>query len=755
MAKSKQRKTAQETTELPLPSPHGRGTRLAITLVPIVVILLARQISLPGVDPGALTRSPLGTDQVSIIALGIMPMVSAALIVEIVAALVPRWQHLRHGGVSGRAKLQRAMDILSVVLALFQSYASATYLQPFTVHPGIGSQLRVMLTLMAGSMGLKLLADFVSTRGLVNGYGLLLGTSTILDIGYGLIVQRQPLTPLTMICLAGKIIAIAVLTWFLLQQQHKAILHSVVPLSIDGTKDDAKDVEPSENPYAAPNESSTFIDDSKEQASPSPVTLPGPVAGIVSYSTVVSVLAIPGALASMLPQSVIVASLLDDRIQVLGRLALILGLTWLLAWLFQQPRRVANVYARLGGTKESRAELEAEASNALSHARPYALIFIFGLFIIDLVTKKYARMDLVGTTGVVVIVAALLDLMREYKVSGTHKDLVPIWPEHRPYALSAAKTALEREGILVHVRDERQRLILQFGAAYLPMVICVPQADAKKAQKILDRVLRVEPDENSQKAELYAPSWNRRYAPVGNGLILGIGVLAVTTLYYSVPSYYTEKPQSVVKMNLEFVLVDDDHSITDEVKDTFPQRENEIRIEREQVSVGVGKQAVREYAVAKMMNGETLSAARMRLEKWLKSIQLPAGSRAAVGEYQEYDPDSGTNQIIGWRTYLLKGEAIIKNDDVRQAEAMPTPEHDLPGWLVRLALKPAGATRFEQVTGENIKRRFAIVLDGRVKSAPVIQTRIPGGIATITMGSADVEQQERDARYLELVLNSP
>jgi preprotein translocase subunit SecD len=71
-----------------------------------------------------------------------------------------------------------------------------------------------------------------------------------------------------------------------------------------------------------------------------------------------------------------------------------------------------------------------------------------------------------------------------------------------------------------------------------------------------------------------------------------------------------------------------------------------------------------------------------------------------------------------------------------------------------LTFTDAGGTIFERITGENIKRRFAIILDDRVESAPVIQSRIPGGNASITMGSSDPQKQLEDSRKLELVLRS-
>jgi len=64
------------------------------------------------------------------------------------------------------------------------------------------------------------------------------------------------------------------------------------------------------------------------------------------------------------------------------------------------------------------------------------------------------------------------------------------------------------------------------------------------------------------------------------------------------------------------------------------------------------------------------------------------------------------------------------------------------------------ADRFEEVTGANVQRRFAIILDDEIDSAPVIRTKIGGGRASITLGAGDPEQQLQQARQLELVLRS-
>jgi preprotein translocase subunit SecD len=96
--------------------------------------------------------------------------------------------------------------------------------------------------------------------------------------------------------------------------------------------------------------------------------------------------------------------------------------------------------------------------------------------------------------------------------------------------------------------------------------------------------------------------------------------------------------------------------------------------------------------------------------------------------------------VVESRT-LMTGEYIV--------DARVRPSSQLQGPYVELMLNSTGARLFEQITGANVKRRLAIVLDNRVYSAPVIQERIGGGRASIT-GSFDI----KEARDLAIVLRA-
>ena len=111
---------------------------------------------------------------------------------------------------------------------------------------------------------------------------------------------------------------------------------------------------------------------------------------------------------------------------------------------------------------------------------------------------------------------------------------------------------------------------------------------------------------------------------------------------------------------------------------------------------------------------------------------------------QDRDPLSGEPIRT---TYTLERQTLLSGDGV--ADARVRPSVDIEGPYVELILNNSGAETFEEVTGANVGRRLAIVLDNTVYSAPVIRDRIGGGHASIT-GGFDI----REARDLAIVLRA-
>ena len=213
---------------------------------------------------------------------------------------------------------------------------------------------------------------------------------------------------------------------------------------------------------------------------------------------------------------------------------------------------------------------------------------------------------------------------------------------------------------------------------------------------------------------------------------------------------------------LEFKLLDDETDFFGPVaKSATPENlPDGLRFERENAPVGVDengetKSKTNTYAFIKRGEKETSNQTLARLKEWVATLDVPPDRELGYELVRDTDPTTLKETESGWRTFFLKSRAEITGDLIRDAAAVPDQSQGSFGqWHVALTFTDQGGRIFERITGENIKRRFAIILDKRVESAPVIQARIPGGHATITLGSNDPEIQLRDARKLELVLRS-
>jgi preprotein translocase subunit SecD len=213
---------------------------------------------------------------------------------------------------------------------------------------------------------------------------------------------------------------------------------------------------------------------------------------------------------------------------------------------------------------------------------------------------------------------------------------------------------------------------------------------------------------------------------------------------------------------LEFKLLDDDHDYMGEVNKTAPKESlpEGLQFRSETASIGLddkGDQVTKQitYALLPKKPEESSQQALTRMREWVATLEAPPDREIGLELEYTTDPDTLKETESGWRSYLLKSRAEITGDMVSDAQATPdTGQSALGGWHVQLRFTDQGGRIFDRITAANVKRRFAIILDRRVESTPVILTRISGGVASITLGSRDPEIQLRDARKLELVLRS-
>lgn len=145
--------------------------------------------------------------------------------------------------------------------------------------------------------------------------------------------------------------------------------------------------------------------------------------------------------------------------------------------------------------------------------------------------------------------------------------------------------------------------------------------------------------------------------------------------------------------------------------------------------------------------GDRFSEYLKNMNEFLKA-DLPEGHELAFEK--QANATTGVEANI---PFVVESLPRITGDDLADARVQIDPQKNDP--YVSMDFKTAGAKRFEETTGGNIGRRLAVILDGNVYSAPVIQAKIGGGSAQITLGGgANFNKTMGEARDLALVLRA-
>ncbi|MBM7069979.1 preprotein translocase subunit SecY [Actibacterium sp. 188UL27-1] len=179
--------------------------RIFFTIGLLIVYRLGTFIPVPGIEGDALrtfmedAASGIGgilsvftggaLARMGIFALGIMPYISASIIVQLMTAMVPQLEQLKKEGEQGRKKITQYTRYGTVLLATFQSYGLAVGLQngsvgglPFVTDPGWFFITSCVITLVGGTMFLMWLGEQITARGIGNGISLIIFVGIIAEL---------------------------------------------------------------------------------------------------------------------------------------------------------------------------------------------------------------------------------------------------------------------------------------------------------------------------------------------------------------------------------------------------------------------------------------------------------------------------------------------------------------------------------------------------------------------------------------------
>jgi preprotein translocase subunit SecY len=206
--------------------------RLWFTLGALIVFRFLTFVPLPGIDPVSFKAlfekqaqgilgmlnvfSGGGLSRMSIVALNIMPYITASIIVQLLTSLSPTLASLKKEGESGRKKINEYTRYGTVLLALAQGYGIAVSLQHSNVvlNPGPVFIASVMVTLLGGTMFLMWLGEQITARGVGNGTSLIIfaGIVAALPRSLGSMFQLSKTGELSIVVVLGIIVlAVAVI----------------------------------------------------------------------------------------------------------------------------------------------------------------------------------------------------------------------------------------------------------------------------------------------------------------------------------------------------------------------------------------------------------------------------------------------------------------------------------------------------------------------------------------------------------------
>ncbi|GLQ35114.1 protein translocase subunit SecY [Amylibacter marinus] len=181
-------------------------SRILFALGMLIVYRLGTFVPVPGIDAGALREFVDAAQQgaggilnmftggaigrMAVFALGIMPYISASIIVQLMTAMVPALEQLKKEGDQGRKKINQYTRYGTVVLATFQAYGLSAGLQAadLATNPGFMTfQLPAIVTLVGGTMLLMWIGEQITARGIGNGISLIIFVGIVAELPAALV----------------------------------------------------------------------------------------------------------------------------------------------------------------------------------------------------------------------------------------------------------------------------------------------------------------------------------------------------------------------------------------------------------------------------------------------------------------------------------------------------------------------------------------------------------------------------------------
>ena len=219
--------------------------RLVFLALALVVYRIGAHIPVPGIDPDMLQQlfnqqqggilglfnmfSGGALSRFSLFALGIMPYISAAIILQMLSYVMPSLEALRKEGESGRRKITQYTRYTTLFLGLFQAFGISAALQTqpgLVINPGFVFQFTCVVSLVTGTMFLMWLGEQITERGLGNGISIIIFAGIVAGLpnavtGLMQLVSTGAINPLAAIFVIAVVLAVTAFVVFMERGQRR------------------------------------------------------------------------------------------------------------------------------------------------------------------------------------------------------------------------------------------------------------------------------------------------------------------------------------------------------------------------------------------------------------------------------------------------------------------------------------------------------------------------------------------------------
>lgn len=218
--------------------------RIYFVVIAILIYRLGAHIPVPGLDPAKLATffneqqntifglfnmfSGGALSRVTVFAIGIMPYISASIIIQLLSIVVPQLEQLKKEGESGRRKISQYTRYLTFFIAILHSFGMAKWLaaQHIALHPDFVFYFTAVVTLVTGTMFLMWLGEQITEKGIGNGISLIIFSGIVSSLPSALAsvfqqVKEGQMQVLTLLTVGAIVILVTAFVVFIERGQRR------------------------------------------------------------------------------------------------------------------------------------------------------------------------------------------------------------------------------------------------------------------------------------------------------------------------------------------------------------------------------------------------------------------------------------------------------------------------------------------------------------------------------------------------------